>query len=82
MKRYDPALEGLCPELERAVMQECRDGEYVKAADVLAIIKGCWDVSGGYRSNSEHLDIYRHGMQTVLNAMSRALKPNPIEVQE
>ena len=64
-----------------ASMQECANGDYVRADDVLAIIKGCWDYSGGHRSNAEHLEIYRHGMQTVLNSMNAALKSNPSDTQ-
>lgn len=81
MKRYDPALDGPCLELERAIMEETPDGEYVKVDDVLAVIKGCLDYGGGYRSNEKELGIYRHGMQTVLNAMRGALKSDPSDHQ-
>ena len=39
MKRYNLGLEGPCLELERAVMQECIDGEYVRFEDVESLLK-------------------------------------------
>ena len=81
MKRYDLEFIGSCPDNVPAEMCESKDGEYVKADDVLAVIKGCWDYGGGYRGNAEHLEIYRHGMQTVLNAMNQALKSDPSDAQ-
>ena len=73
MQRFQP--------LNGESMFECTSGEYVRADDVLAIVKGCWDYSGGHRSNAEHLEIYRHGMQTVLNAMTGALRADPNDTQ-
>lgn len=81
MKRYDPILDERIRELPTAGMEECSDGEYVKADDVLAVIKGCWDYGGGYRGNDEHMEIYRHGMQTILNSMNAALKSDPSDTQ-
>ena len=80
MKRYDPELSGPCPGLAAATMEESQDGEYVKVDDVLAVIKGCWDYGGGYRGEPG-MEAYRHGMQTVLNAMNGALKSEPSDHQ-
>jgi hypothetical protein len=40
--------------------------------DALQIAKGCFDYSGGYRSSDGELEIYHHGIQTVINALEGA----------
>ncbi len=40
--------------------------------DALQIARGCTDYGGGYRSNAEHFEIYQHGIQTVINALTSA----------
>ena len=40
--------------------------------DALRIARGCFDYGGGYRSNNGELDIYHHGIWTVINALERA----------
>ena len=40
--------------------------------DALQIARGCTDYGGGYRSNAEHFEIYQHGIQTVINALTAA----------
>lgn len=42
-------------------------------ADSLNIAKGCMDYMGGYRSDAE-LEIYHHGIQTVINCLTAALE--------
>ena len=42
--------------------------------DALRISRGCTDYGGGYRSNAEHFEIYQHGIQTVINALTEASK--------
>lgn len=41
--------------------------------DAIAIAKGCKDYLGGYH-DVEELDIYHHGIQTVINALEAANK--------
>jgi hypothetical protein len=41
--------------------------------DAIAIAKGCLDYLGGYH-DAEELDIYHHGVQTVINALEGAKK--------
>lgn len=40
--------------------------------DAIRIARGCFDYSGGYRSNDGELAIYHHGIQTVINALNGA----------
>lgn len=40
--------------------------------DALRIARGCFDYGGGYRSNNGELDIYHHGIWTVINALEHA----------
>ncbi len=42
--------------------------------DAIKIAKGCTDYGGGYRSNPYELEIYHHGMQTVVNCLEAATK--------
>jgi len=42
--------------------------------DALRIANGCTDYGGGYRSNREHYEIYQHGIQTVIAALTAASK--------
>lgn len=73
MQRFEP--------FGGASMQECIEGDYVRVEDVRAIIAGCWDYSGGHGGNAEALAIYRHGMQTIKNAMDAAMKSDPSDTQ-
>ena len=40
--------------------------------DALRIARGCTDYGGGHRGNAEHYEIYQHGIQTVINALTEA----------
>lgn len=40
--------------------------------DALRIARGCTDYGGGHRSNAEHYEIYQHGIQTVIAALTAA----------
>ncbi len=40
--------------------------------DALRIARGCTDYGGGHRGNAEHYEIYQHGIQTVINALTAA----------
>lgn len=42
--------------------------------DALRIARGCTDYGGGYRGNAEQSEIYQHGIQTVINALTAASK--------
>ena len=42
--------------------------------DALRIARGCTDYGGGYRGNAEQYEIYQHGIQTVINALTAASK--------
>lgn len=50
-------------------------------SDALAIAIGCEDYGGGYRSNPEHFEIYRHGIQTVINSLRAAQRNGLAERQ-
>ena len=45
MKRYDLGLEGPCLELERSVMQESPDGEYVRFDDVQHLLSALQEIA-------------------------------------
>lgn len=47
--------------------------------EIIFIIKGCFDYQGGYHDDKE-LEIYHHGINTVLNTM-KALKNNKNSTQ-
>ena len=40
--------------------------------DALLIARGCTDYCGGYVYNKEHYEIFQHGIQTVINALTAA----------
>ena len=40
--------------------------------DALRIARGCTDYCGGYVYNKEHYEIFQHGIQTVINALTAA----------
>lgn len=42
--------------------------------DALRIARGCTDYGGGHRGNTERYEIYHHGIQTVINALTAASK--------
>ncbi len=49
--------------------------------DALRIARGCTDYGGGYRGNAEHYEIYQHGIQTVINALTAASKTGLEDMQ-
>ena len=49
--------------------------------DALRIARGCTDYGGGYRSNAEQFEIYQHGIQTVINALTAASKTGLEDMQ-
>lgn len=49
--------------------------------DALRIARGCTDYGGGHRSNAEHYEIYQHGIQTVINALTAASKTGLEDMQ-
>ena len=49
--------------------------------DALRIARGCTDYGGGYGSNAEHFEIYQHGIQTVINALTAASKTGLDDLQ-
>lgn len=49
--------------------------------DALKIAKGCMDYGGGYRSNQDELEIYHHGIQTVINALTGAKERGLTDLQ-
>ena len=42
--------------------------------DALRIARGCTYYGGGHRGNTERYEIYHHGIQTVINALTAASK--------
>lgn len=67
------ALESVSPP-----MKDCTKLTY---DDALRIAKGCFDYGGGYRSNDGELDIFHHGIQTVINALEGAQKSGLSDLQ-
>jgi hypothetical protein len=49
--------------------------------DALRIARGCLDYGGGHRSDEGHLEIYHHGIQTVINALEAAEKNGLADTQ-
>ena len=49
--------------------------------DALRIARGCTDYGGGHRGNAEHYEIYQHGIQTVINALTAASKTGLEDMQ-
>lgn len=49
--------------------------------DALRIARGCTDYGGGHRGNAEHYEIYQHGIQTVINALTAASKTGLDDMQ-
>ena len=49
--------------------------------DALRIARGCPDYGGGHRGNAEHYEIYQHGIQTVINALTAASKTGLDDMQ-
>lgn len=49
--------------------------------DALRIARGCTDYGGGHRGNAEHYEIYQHGIQTVINALTTASKTGLEDMQ-
>lgn len=49
--------------------------------DALRIARGCLDYGGGHRSDEGHLEIFHHGIQTVINALEAAEKNGLADTQ-
>ena len=49
----------------------CASNCYASIDDAITIAKGCLDYGGGYRGTPE-LEIYHHGIQTVINSLTAA----------
>lgn len=47
---------------------------------LLAVAKGCLDYGGGYRGGPE-LDIFHHGIETVIRSLEAAAKRDPNDTQ-
>jgi hypothetical protein len=47
---------------------------------LLNVAIGCHDYGGGHHGDG-HMDAYQHGIQTVINALTKALKNNPNDYQ-
>ena len=48
--------------------------------DAISMAKGCFDYMGGYH-DKEELEIYHHGIQTVINVLEAARKRGLDDVQ-
>ena len=53
---------------------------YDSIDDAITIAMGCLDYGGGYRGTPE-LEIYHHGIQTVVNALKAAKKNGHADTQ-
>ena len=52
--------------------QELQTDHFLGLSDAIRIARGCLDYGGGHRSAEGHLEIYHHGIQTVINALEAA----------
>ena len=52
--------------------QELQTDHFLGFSDAIRIARGCLDYGGGHRSSEGHLEIYHHGIQTVINALEAA----------
>lgn len=48
--------------------------ELLGFGDAVRIARGCLDYGGGHRGDTGHLEIFHHGIQTVINALEAAEK--------
>lgn len=49
--------------------------------DALCIAKGCFDYGGGYRAQDGLLEVFHHGIQTVINSLEGANKTGMADLQ-
>jgi len=49
--------------------------------DAVRIARGCLDYGGGHRDEGRHLEIYHHGIQTVINALEASERSGLQELQ-
>ena len=64
-----------------AEAQELVSAHFLGFGDAVRIARGCLDYGGGYRSAEGHLEIYHHGIQTVINALEAAEKNGLADTQ-
>jgi len=58
-----------------------REGKLVGARDrMLNVARGCRDYGGGYRGDDKAMEIYQHGISTVIRALEAHLN-NPADTQ-
>lgn len=69
------AAEARAEKAEAALASAKRDGERL-----LNVARGCFDYGGGYRSDAGKLEIFHHGIQTVVNALEGAMR-DPSDTQ-
>lgn len=48
---------------------------------LLNVARGCMDYGGGYRDSDNALAVFHHGVQTVINALTAAVKNDPKDGQ-
>jgi len=68
MPRETAPLTALDPRHQTALTQETM----MTFHDALRIARGCLDYGGGYRSDQGKLDVFHHGIRTVINALEAA----------
>jgi hypothetical protein len=65
-------------EAARAQAEAAKDGAPAPATrsltfdDALRIARGCTDYGGGHRHDPREFEVYQHGIQTVINALTAA----------
>lgn len=77
-------LKENCPDIARfnAVSELCNMvNARLSFNDAIAIAKGCFDYGGGYRSSNGELEIFHHGIQTVINALEGAKESRLTDLQ-
>lgn len=55
--------------------------KHLEFNDAVRIARGCLDYGGGYRHSDEHLEIFHHGIQTVINSLEAAEKTQLTDTQ-
>jgi hypothetical protein len=68
--------------LERLQEAERQAGKFEQRVErLLNVARGCLDYGGGYRGRPVMLEVFHHGIQTVIDALEAAEKNDPNDTQ-
>lgn len=77
MRRFEDRLKQAADDLEMFKIRVFDDLEkspkqtVLTFDDAVKIAKGCFDYGGVYRADEDELEIFHHGIQTVINSLER-----------